>query len=129
MSDSAQESQKRHFSKIRPHVLARPRRTESIHQKEVSADITTYNMFLLLYSRRGLSRFELHKNEPKKLKRLSRTQNVHCAAANNFWPRSSATPGRSGGPAWHNGDRRERVDRLPALIEGCPFDAGNPLRL
>src|SRR6202035_2471998 len=51
MSDSAQESQKRHFSKIRPHVLARPRRTESIHQKDVSADITTYNMFLLLYSR------------------------------------------------------------------------------
>src|ERR1700733_11788362 len=81
MSDSAQESQKRHFSKIRPHVLARPRRTESIHQKDVSADITTCNMFLLLYSRRGLSRFELQKNERKKLKRLSRTQNVHCAAA------------------------------------------------
>ncbi len=44
----------------------------------------------MLYSRRGLSRSELQKNEPKKLKRLTRAQTVHGAAAYNFWPRSSA---------------------------------------
>jgi len=36
--------------------------------------------------------------------------------------------GRSGRPAGHDGDRNKRVDRFAALIEGCPFDTGDPLR-
>ena len=36
--------------------------------------------------------------------------------------------GRSGRPAGHDGDRNKRVDRFAALIEGCPFDTGDPLQ-
>jgi len=45
-------------------------------------------MFLILYSGRGLSRFELQKNEPKKLKRLSRAQNRRArrGVRVKWWP-------------------------------------------
>jgi hypothetical protein len=66
----------------------------------------------------SFSHFELQKNEPKQLKRLSRAQNRTPGRGVQFWAAAPAQRlDNRAGSVGRDGDRIERVDQLTALIE------------
>ena len=94
----------------------------------ISGWILLYTYGLCLIFPRMIQHFELQKNEPKQLKRLSRALNRTPCAGVQMRLQIRCKLRRSGRVAGHEADWSKRVDRLTTLIERGPFDLDDPLR-